>query len=160
MYLILLLLYIYSMSGITDLRMLGVSSSSEWWAYFTFNFVHFTFLHLAVNSIVFYSYWRVIKRFFPLYIIMPMLLIIPALSAYIVSFETPTVGLSAMVYSLLGMYVPLMLYKKDRYKTYLLVVMSFIVTMYFVPKINTPIHILSFLISLVPGYIRRYYADN
>ena len=160
MYLILILIYICSISRFIDLTFLGVSKSSEWWTYITYNFIHLSFLHLAINSIAFYSYWRIVKRFFPLYVIIPILLCVSAISAFFCSSDTPTIGLSSIVYSLLGIYIPLMLYKKDRYKTYALVLVSFIVSMCFITKINTPIHIMSFLLSLIPGYIRRYYADK
>lgn len=156
MYFILLLIYFYAISSVVDLSSLGVSDSSPWWSLFTYNLVHFSFIHLLVNSITFISYWRILKRYLNIYIVLVVSIFVPAVSAYWGCYSIPTVGASAVIYTLIGIYtVVIPLAKRELVKSLFLILFSFIFTGLFVQSINTNIHIYSFGLSVVISLLTR-----
>lgn len=152
---ILVLVFFYSVGSFIDVREFAVDTHSNWWCFFTFNLIHLSFLHLLVNSFVFLSYWRRIKNIINLYFFIPLIVLVPALSAMLSNQNTPTLGASAMVYAVIGLYlVAFPLPKKILIKFISLIVISFSFT-FFLSSVNTSIHIYSFLISLVVSLLNR-----
>lgn len=93
-------------------------------------------------------------------LLIPMIIFIPAVSAYLSASSVPTVGASAIIMVLMGVYLTMPIPKKVVREIWILTIISFIVTFIFAPQINTLIHIysllLSYVISLLAG--RRIYA--
>lgn len=158
MYFILLLVYFYAISYVMDLSSLGVSDGSPWWTLFTYNVIHISFIHLLVNSIVFVSYWGILKRFLNVYMVICISLFASVVSAYLGSASVPTVGASAVIYSFSGIYMTsIPLPKREMVKFVLMILASFIFTGLFAQGVNTEIHIYSFVISIVAGLLARRY---
>lgn len=156
MYFILLLIYFYAISNVVDLSSLGVSDTSPWWSLFTYNLVHLSFIHLSVNSIAFISYWGILKRYLNVYIVSAISMFVPAVSAYWGCYSIPTIGASAVIYTLIGIYtVAIPLGKRELVKFLSLILFSFIFTGLFAQSINTRIHIYSFVLSVVISLLTR-----
>jgi len=154
MYFIILLLYVYMMSFVTDTTYLGVSENSAWWTCITYNLVHLSFFHLLINSISFYCLWKYIKMLKKC-IYIPLMIIIPMSSAVMFSHNLPTVGASAIIYTMIGMFLALFNYKKEDYiRLWILVMLSILITS-FSDSINTGIHICSLSLSLIVSLIAR-----
>jgi len=152
---ILILIFFYSVGSFMDVREFAVSTCSDWWCFFTFNLVHLSFIHLLVNSFVFLSYWRKMKDVINLYFFIPLIIITPALAAMLSSRNTPTLGASAVVYTMIGLYLVAFPLPKDILIKFLfLIIISFVFTFFF-SSVNTGIHIYSFLISLVVSLLNR-----
>lgn len=150
---ILVVLYFFSISRIIDLSpILGVSTTSYWYTYFTFSLVHANLFHIVTNSFAFVCNWRIIKKL-NMYLVIPMMLFIPAVSALLSVKNIPTVGLSAVVYTMIGIITTLYQNKKAKYKLETIIIFSFIVTYVFAPHINTLIHIYSYFIALAISYV-------
>jgi len=157
---ILLLIFIWSLGMCTDIRSFGYSFDSSWYTLFTFSYVHVSFIHLLINSCVFICYWRPMKGLINMKLLIPMIIFIPAVSAYLSASSVPTVGASAIIMVLMGVYLTMPIPKKVVREIWILTIISFVVTFIFAPQINTLIHIysllLSYVISLLAG--RRIYA--
>lgn len=158
---ILILIYVYSLGECLNTKVLGYSINSPLWTLFTFNIVHISFIHLLINSIVFISYWKILKEFINKYVFTLMVILIPAISAYLSFPSIPTVGASAMIYTMTGIYMYMIPIKKYiLIQMWVMIILSFVFTILFAPHVNTLIHIYSFFISYFLSVIigRRMYA--
>lgn len=156
MYFILLLVCFYAMSCTIDLSQLGVSDTSPWWTLLTYSMVHLSFIHLLINSIAFMSYWRILKRYFNTYAVLCIAVFTSVISAYLGKAAIPTVGASAVIYSMAGTYIAAVpSLPKGKVKFFLMVIISFIFTGLFAQSINTDIHIYSFFISAAVSLLTR-----
>ncbi len=146
MILVLLLIFIWSLGCSMDIRVLGCSISSPWWTIFTFSIVHLSFVHLLINSSLFMLYWKQMKGIINLKILIPILIMVPAISVMFSISAKPTVGLSSIVYCMLGVYMAsFKIYKP--FQAWFIIIFSFIFTFIFARGVNTPIHIYSYFIS-------------
>lgn len=156
MYFILILIFFYSISRVMDISFLGVGNDSPWWCYFTFSLIHLSIIHLIMNSFVFTCYWKILKKNVNLYFLVSMMILVPPVAAFLGNADIPTVGLSSVVFTMIGIYVVVIpLAKKALFKFIFLIILSFIFMGLFMPSINTPIHIYSFLISLAISLLSR-----
>ena len=96
MYLILAILLVFSVSRFYDLSFLAASSDSEWYKYFTFQFIHNSFLHMMVNIIVIYLYWKTIKKYTTEWLAILIVATSSTLSGYLGA-SLPTIGASSIV---------------------------------------------------------------
>lgn len=164
---IFILILIYSISLHEDISYLGVHTGSEWYQYITYSFYHTSFWHLIINSLGFILYWEVLKRFTNKYICALIAFASAILSALICAFPTPTIGASAVVYSLVGIYctgvfIGDRLEKKIMYRTFIFIAISLILPALVNHRINWLLHIAavfySVFFSLVLNkvlYVRR-----
>lgn len=148
---IIIMLFIIYLIGLnTDLVPFMASSTSPWWTLFTFNFVHASFVHLAINCFVLWSYLRVLKKKDIIPLSLLSFIIVP-ISAYLSSAQTPTCGFSAVISVIIGYYVS-RLKGKLFFKALFLIVFSYVFTLFFAKNINTAIHAYSFFSSLIISY--------
>lgn len=156
---IVLLVYIYSIGFYYDTMQFGFYCGCDWWHYVTYSFIHTNILHLGLNSILFLMYWNRLRRF-NLYIIIPIMMISPIISAVLSTYSEPTIGSSAIVMAMVGILtagIP----KSHIIKVFCLLTFSFITTGLFAPHINTLIHVYSFLLSFaVSLLLRRFIYDR
>ena len=152
-FIIIILFFIWSVSRYIPVDNLCVSSVSCWWSYFTYNFIHISFMHWLSNSIVFYIYYRALSRK-DLYILFPLCIAFPALSAYLSVRATPTCGFSSVICVIMGYYISKCNYKHV-IKSLLLIAFSFSFTALFAHGVNTFIHIYSFVFSLIFSFLYR-----
>ena len=156
---IIILFFIWSVSRYVQFDCLYVSLTSGWWTYFTYNFVHISFLHWLSNSIVFYIYYRVLSRK-DYYVLFPLCTAIPALAAFLAVQNTPTCGFSSVIYIITGYYI--VIYGKRILKPLILITFSFAFTALFAHGINTLIHVYSFGFSFLLSMLYKeiYYARH
>lgn len=152
---ILILIYFYSLSCAFDARSLSAFSGCPLYCYLTFSLVHVSFFHLLTNSVVIMSYWRLFKGIINYRIFIPSVIIIPAVSAMVSVSVKPTMGASAVAYTMMGLFVFVYpLRRKDLVKYLSAIIFSFAVTL-FAGSVNTEIHIVSFALSIAVGYTFR-----
>lgn len=150
---ILILFVFWLLSFFLPVEKLAVSTGSPWWTFFTYSFVHVCFLHLAVNSIVFWTYYRIIRKSEIIFIV-PLCIAVPALSAIMACSDAPTCGFSAVISTLMGYYLS-GCSRTVFFKSLSLVVFSYVFTGLFAEGINTLIHVYSFTGSFVLSIIYR-----
>lgn len=158
---VLLLVLFYSISTYTDLTPLAVSSDSQWYQYLTFNLCHVSFLHLTANSIAFLLYWRILRYHSNLFISIPTVLLSATLSAILSASISPTMGISSIVYAMIGIYVvgmktPYHISKPLRIRFLIILILSFAITVW-LPSINTLMHVYSILFSTIFSFLSKKY---
>ncbi len=151
---IIILVYVFSIGQYMDLSQYGIYEGCPLINLLTFHFIHANFIHLLLNCIFIGIYYRLIKPIGTKYIY-PILLTVPVIAGYFSMYETPTVGSSAIVMSMLGILVAY-LQRKQQIRTLIILSISCAITGLFAQHINTTIHIYSFSISFVLSLLLRY----
>lgn len=162
MYFILVLILMYSVSRYQDITFLGVSNNCSWWNYFTFNICHTTFFHLLINATLFYLYWKILKNITDTRILFVIILLSSILAAIFSKTEIPTIGSSAIVFSMIAalciayQILPCKATKKEKIKYYLIIAISLLFPLITNSNlINYKMHIIAFSSSLMLCYIFR-----
>ena len=146
---------LYSISRYFDLSDFGLYNGCEWYSYITFNFVHLTFFHLITNSVMMIIYGNLVKQVYNKYISV----IIPTISSIISGIlfiqNKPTFGASAILFSLLGMYMCFLYRKKIQgYIRFFIITAILIAIQSLVAHdmVNWRIHIFSMVFSFITAY--------
>lgn len=155
----LIFILIYSISRYNDVSFMYLHNGSEWYQYLTYNFVHTSFLHLSVNTTAYILYWNALVRSG----VAKLETIIISLSSAFFSgiicaySETPTIGASAIVFSMLGVFcvrVPSPTIKTGVIR-YVIILSFMAIQAFFNSGINWGIHLFSLLISTVISLILK-----
>lgn len=92
---------------------LGYTRNSPFYTHFTYMFQHAGIVHLIINSFAFIGVFRMTEQFVKSW----KLSVLAVLSAFAASFfsiyTVPTVGASALIYSMLGIYIGITLTGKN-----------------------------------------------
>ena len=83
---------------------LGYTQTSAWYTHITYMFQHANLWHLSVNILSLITVWISLQRHAKSIQILPMF-IVGILASFLpyASFELPTVGISGVIYAMLGM---------------------------------------------------------
>lgn len=84
---------------------LGYTNTSPWYTHFTYIFQHANFIHWLLNSIAFISMCIVLSRFLKWYLVQAF--IIATIVSFFSDYDLPTVGISGVVYAMIGMFISL-----------------------------------------------------
>lgn len=162
MYFILILVLMYSLSLHTDITFLGVTTGCAWWKYLTFNLCHTSFFHLLTNSLIFFFYWRLLKQAAVLRYLLPVLLVSAVCAALISKTDVPTIGASALIYSMIAALCVAIQYgifrinKTGKIKYYAIIGISLVFpALISTHHVNYKMHAAAFLISLILCFILR-----
>lgn len=156
---VIILTFVYSISFYYNTSQFGVSEGCDWWNLITYSFIHTSIIHLIINSSLFLLYWNRIKNL-NLYIVIPILIVTPIMSASLSLFQKPTVGASAIVMAMIGI-ITVGLPKRQILKIVVLIAFSFVTTALFASHINTLIHVYSFIFSsMVSLVLKRFIYDR
>lgn len=119
----------------------GVSSTSPWWTHFTYHFFHGNLIHLLSNV---YAIWFCVdkKRFTIKTLLSAYLLSVVA--SFIVRSSIPIVGLSGMIFVILGINLSSVPTKINI--TYMLAIL---IIGYIIPNISGSTHLICFLVGLI-----------
>lgn len=143
---ILIFILVYSFFGLE----LGYTNNSGWLSHFTYMFQHSNIIHLLLNSFSFLVVWIALQRFVKQVYILPVFIIAFAASFLpYASYVEPTVGVSGVVYAMMGMFV---LYLKNKgLVIFLLSVLITLIVSYFVPNSNFFLHLYCLVGGVVYG---------
>lgn len=148
---ILSFILVYAFFGLN----LGYTNTSDWYTHSTYMFQHASFLHLAINCLSFLVSWIILSRIFKRWFILPALLIGFAVSFIpLCEYSLPTVGISGVVYAMVGMMIPYHRFKKA-YLFYLSIAISLIVS-YFLKNTNFWLHLFCFISGVLFSLYKIY----
>lgn len=142
----LLCIIVYLASLFCDTHMLGFSSSSGIWTRFTYIFAHTGLLHLLLNLISYRTFLTVMRK-----LGISRLLPVAFASAVIATFGSaqplPTVGLSGVVYGMLGLTVSRVHGRRMIAALAVTALMNVVVLLF--GHSNVLLHLLSFIWSFI-----------
>jgi membrane associated rhomboid family serine protease len=140
-------------------KSIGYTNTSPLWTHFTFQFQHANSVHLLVNSLAFIAIFRTVEKIINKYILSVTILFTGFIASFMSISETPTVGISAAIYAMTGIYLAMVTAKKfifkDRNKFYLFVLSIFIclTVSFFKANSNFLLHLFSLIIGYGSGFI-------
>ena len=124
----------------------GVSSASPWWTHFTYPFIHGSLIHLLSNI---YALWFCLKKKTSPKILLPIYLM-SVLASFIVSSSIPTVGISGMIFSIIGISLTSAPTKKN-----IIYVTIILISCFIIPHIAGAIHFVCFILGLTVSAIYK-----
>lgn len=125
----------------------GVSSTSPWWTHFTYHFFHGNLIHLLSNV---YAIWFCVnkKRFTIITLLSAYLLSVAA--SFIVGSPIPIVGLSGMIFVILGINL-----SSVPTKINIVYMLAILIVGYIIPNISGSTHLACFLVGLITSAIYK-----
>jgi membrane associated rhomboid family serine protease len=130
------------------------------WKHLTYNFQHANLVHLILNSIAFFSLFRILELKINAYKLAVFILSAAFAASFAVHYAKPTVGASAMVYAMIGLYLvmantnEIRITKKQLITWEVCLFISLIVSA-INPHSAFLLHLTAFVIGLAGGGIRR-----
>lgn len=118
-------------------------------SHITYMFLHAGIIHLLINSLSFISAWIIMKRFYKkgYFYLVPFVLAFLTSFIPLCIFDKPTVGVSGVVYAMVGMILPYFNFKKA-YLFYLSIAVSLIVS-FFIHSSNFYLHLFCFIVGVL-----------
>lgn len=129
-----------SIFPIFDWETIGVATQSPWWNRLIYSFFHASIWHCLANL---FCYFQILHYYLPSWRIILLSYIVAVLVPDFVLTELPTVGMSAMIYSLLGcitFYVQRKVYYVSWVSFYILIGFLF-------PNVNALIHLYAYCVG-------------
>lgn len=146
------LVLFYSLSRYYDLSFMYMDTNSPWWQYMTYTLTHKTFTHLLVNVITLAMYWNALNKLIPRKIILFICLVSTLAASFLCAKAIPTLGASAITYSLMGIFMAYLWVNGHNGKmkyTVTLIAMVSIQTLIGYRYLNWQLHLFSFGLSLL-----------
>lgn len=106
---ILIFILVYILFG-TEL---GYTNTSPIYTHFTYIFQHASVTHLIVNSISFIVVFTMLDKLTERKMFLPASFTIGVLVSFLAMYDIPTVGVSAVIYVMIGLYIGVTLFYKD-----------------------------------------------
>lgn len=108
---ILILIFVYNLFG----NELGYTNSSHIYTHVTYIFQHASILHLVFNSLAFIGMYASLEKFVNRWLFLSLSLFCAILTSFGAMYDKPTVGISGVIYVMIGLYVGItLLYKKAK----------------------------------------------
>jgi membrane associated rhomboid family serine protease len=83
---------------------IGYTQTSPLWTHFTYQFQHEGFFHLSANSFSFIGMFRLLEKFLNKWLLFVLTVTIGFVASFLSMYDVPTVGASAMVYAMIGIF--------------------------------------------------------
>lgn len=84
---------------------IGYTNTFSLWTHFACQFQHAGTVHLVINSLSFIAMFRLLEKFVNRWLLSLIIVAAGFVSSFLSMYDTPTVGASAMVYAMVGMFV-------------------------------------------------------
>lgn len=149
---ILILIFVYILFG----NELGYTKVSPIYTHITYIFQHASILHLIFNSLAFIGIYTSLERLVNRWIFLSISFFVAVITSFGAMYDKPTVGLSSVVYSMIGLYIGITLISKkakiaDTQK-YLLFIVCIIISLtisYFKDNSNFILHLYCLFCGLI-----------
>jgi membrane associated rhomboid family serine protease len=92
---------------------IGYTETSPLWTHFTYQFQHANIVHLIINSLAFIGMFRLLEKFVNKWLLSASILTIGFAASFLSMYSTPTVGASAMVYAMIGIFFSMINLSQD-----------------------------------------------
>lgn len=151
-------LEVWGYSSNSPLILRGVREAGGVIPHLTYMFLHANIIHLLVNSFSFLSMWIIMKRFYRkgYFYFIPFILAVLTSFIPLCIFDKPTVGVSGVIYAMIGMILPYYHIKKF-YLFYISIAVSLIISFY-VPSINFYLHLFCFIGGILFTVFYKYFT--
>jgi len=144
----------------------GYENGSAWWTHFTYMFTHADIWHLIVNSVAFFTLFKMLEAIYSKWFILAWSVSMAFIMSFPASYDIVTVGSSGMSYTLLGMFSALVLIGKVKFKSesyltvYTVGVIAGFLVSFIMGTTNVLLHMLCFLGGLFVPVTRNLFNES
>lgn len=92
---------------------LGYTNTSPLYTHITYIFQHASILHLTINSISFIVVFTMLDKLTDRKMFLSVSFMIGIVASFLAMYDIPTVGVSAVIYAMIGLYIGVTLFYKD-----------------------------------------------
>ncbi len=89
---------------------LGYTNTSPFYTHFIYLFQHASVIHLLLNSISFIVVCKLLERIMKWRVFIPISFTIGVIASFFAMYELPTIGISSVIYAMIGLYVGTVLF--------------------------------------------------
>lgn len=151
-FIVLILISVYILFG----NELGFTTSSPLYTHITYIFQHASILHLVLNSLAFIGIYTSLEKFANRWLFLSISLLCAILTSFYAMYDKPTVGISGVIYVMIGLYVGItLIYKKSKiadtrkYLLYIIGIVFCLVISRFHKNSNFYLHLYCFLCGII-----------
>lgn len=136
---------------------LGFTDVSPVYTHFTYSIQHANITHLFFNSLAFIGVCKLVSNFTDKKILLLISFSIAVIASFFSMYSIPTVGCSAVIYAMLGMYIGVTLCKKSikinkqKYGLFLLSIGIMLTASYFNSTSNFNVHAVALIFGGISG---------
>lgn len=145
---VLIFIVVYIICGLE----IGYTYQSSLYTHFTYMFQHSGIVHLLINSLAFIGMFRTMEKFVNKWLLSVSIIIISFAASFTAMYDIPTVGASAMIYAMIGMFFGMTIYCKNikitdtkKYLLFLSVVVISLTISFFKHNSNFALHFFSMI---------------
>lgn len=155
-----LIIFIFIIVHLSVGNELGYSTSSSFYTHLTYQFQHLNWIHLTFNSISFVAFFKILQKVYPGYLIILYTYFISFAVSFFSEYHLPTVGSSAMIYAMIGLFLSLSIIGDKlhivNHKKFIVLIIGILVSLiisYYKNSANNVCHILALVIGLISGVL-------
>jgi membrane associated rhomboid family serine protease len=119
-------------------------------------FQHSGVVHLIINSLAFTGMFRTMEKFVNMWILSASIIAVSFAASFIAMYDIPTVGASAMIYAMFGLFFGMTIYSKNikiadtkKYLLFLSVVLISLIISFFKHNSNFVLHLSSMIVGFI-----------
>lgn len=149
---VLIFMIIYIFFGLE----LGYTHQSPLYTHFTYMFQHSGMAHLLINSFAFIGMFRTMGKFVNKWTLSVSIITVSFVASFIAIYNIPTVGASAMIYTMIGMFFGMTTYSKNikiadtkKYLLFLSVILISLTISFFKHNSNFVLHLSSMILGFI-----------
>jgi membrane associated rhomboid family serine protease len=144
---------------------MGYTADSPLWTHITYQFQHAGVLHLIINTLAFIGMFRLLEKFVNKWILSASVILVGFIASFLSMYHTPTVGASAMIYAMIGMFLSLnscghiKILDKKKFILFIVTLLACLVISALKANSNFFLHLFALMLGLLTGTIIAIFKE-
>jgi membrane associated rhomboid family serine protease len=146
---------------------IGYTRTSPWWTHLTYQFQHAGMIHLLINSLAFVGMFRLLEKFVSKWLLSVSVILIGFAASFLSMYGVPTVGASAMVYAMMGIFISILnlcpdikIIDRRKFAVFAVGVVACLTVSALKGNSNFFLHVFAIAIGLLAGMVISYFREE
>jgi membrane associated rhomboid family serine protease len=146
---------------------IGYTNTSPLWTHLTYQFQHAGIVHLVINSLSFIGMFRLLEKFINRWVLSVSIVIVGFIASFLSMYNAPTVGASAMVYAMSGMFFAMInlcpdirILDKKKFAVFIVGIAACLFISASKGNSNFFLHVFSLLLGLIAGTVIAIFREE
>ncbi|MDR1525156.1 MAG: rhomboid family intramembrane serine protease [Tannerella sp.] len=146
---------------------LGYTNASPWWTHFTYLFQHAGIVHLLINSLSFIGMFRLLEKFINRWVLSVSVITVGFVASFLSMYNAPTVGASAMVYAMVGIFFSMVnlcgdikILDKKKFAVFIVGIAACLFISASKGNSNFFLHVFSLILGLIAGTVIAIFREE
>jgi membrane associated rhomboid family serine protease len=145
----------------------GYTTVSPLWTHLTYQFQHSGLIHLLVNSLSFIGMFRLLERFVNRWLLSVLIIAVGFTASFLSMHDAPTVGASAMVYVMAGLFFSLIglcrdirILDKGKFSLFIFGMLACLTVSALKGNSNFFLHVFALIMGVIAGSIVAIFREK